>query len=272
MSPPFRLHGAGRPAPSACLVWTVVALSLATIVDGWAGQGPIPPCAGPPAPPHAELDAPLNVRVWFQSDLPKDWAPATCTGWRPRPFTVLVGAAGRFENRQGVDGVILRMASISHLTSVNYWSVTRGRWHQLFSDTAALTRPNRETRRQDFTTDELRPGATLYFWQEESSAAGSAVYRLRIRERNPERVVFAIDNVSPVTLAFLTLAETGEYEFLYLLERETPHIWRYYSLSRAGDGPVLFAESHQKSYVNRAVALFRHLAGIATNREPPAAP
>ncbi len=245
--------------------------STATPVVGSGGTGPVPPCGSAPVPPHAALDAPLNVQVWFQSELPENWTPPSCTGWQPRPFTVLVGAAGRFENRHGADGIIRRVASISRLTSIDYWSVTRGRWHQLFSDAAALTRPDREARRPDFTTDDLQPGATLYFWQEESSAAGSAVYRLRVRERTPERIVFAVDNVSPVTLALFTLAEAGEYEFLYLLERESADMWRYYSLSRAGSGPVLLAEFHEKSYVNRAVALFRYVAGRATNGEPPAA-
>lgn len=257
----------GGPPAGAWLVWTV-ALCLAGADHVWAIEEPVPPCQGPPVPPHAELDAPLNVRVWFQSSLPGDWTPPSCTGWQPRPFTVLVGAAGRFENRQGADGILRRMASISRLTSIDYWSVTRGRWRKLFSDATALTGPDRGARRSDFTADELRPGETLYFWQEESSAAGSAVYRLRIRERKPDRIVLAIDNVSPVSLAFLTLAEAGAYEFLYLLERESPGVWRYYSLSRAGDGPVLLAESHEKSYVNRAVAIFRYVAGIATDREP----
>ncbi len=265
------LYGRSGPAARACIMWSL-ALCLVTIADGRAGQGPVPPCPGPTVPPHAALNAPLHVHVWFESELAKDWTPPLCTGWQPRSFTVLVGAAGRFENRGGADEIIRRVASISDLTGVAYWSVTRGRWHRLFSDAVALTRPDREARRPDFAPDELRAGKTLYFWQEESSAAGSAVYRLHIRERSPDRIVFSIDNVSAVKLAFLTLADAGEYEFLYLLERESPHVWRYYSLSRAGDGPVLLAESHEKSYVNRAVALFRYLAGIATNRNPPAAP
>lgn len=256
--------------PGACLVWSA-ALCLAAADDGRAVQGPVPPCQGPPVPAYAELDAPLNVRVWFQSEVPEDWAPPSCTGWEPRSFTVLVGAAGRFETRHGTEGIIRRLASVSRLTTIDYWSVTRGRWHQLFSDASALAGPDREARRPDFTTEELRPGGTLYFWQEESSGAGSAVYRLRVRERTPDRLVFAIENVSPVSFALLTLAEAGAYEFLYLLERESLEVWRYYSLSRAGDGPARLATSHEKSYVNRAVALFRYLAGAPTSREPPAA-
>lgn len=263
--------GSGKTTAGLGVILSL-AVSLAATADGLAGGSPVPPCDGPAVPPYAQAGAPLNVTVWFQSDLPEDWTPPSCTGWEPRPFTVLVAAAGRFENNHGADGIIRRLASISGLTTIRYWSVTRGRWHRLFSDAAALTRPDPEARRPDFSTDELQPGKTLYFWQEESSAAGSAVYRLRVRERTPQRIVFAVENASPVTLAFLTLAEPGDYEFLYFLERESASIWRFYSLSRAGDGPVLLARAHKKSYVNRAVALFRYLAGIATSREPPAAP
>ena len=43
-------------------------------------------------------------------------------------------------------------------------------------------------------------------------------------------------------------------------------------LSRSGEGASMLTAGYEKSYVNRAAALYRALAGIKTDQEPPAAP
>ncbi len=237
-----------------------------------ARQGPIPPCEDGVLPAYAAPGAPLNVQVWFGEHLEGKWSPPPCTDWASGSVTILVASAGRFHYDGGVEALLERIGAISRLTTIRYWSVTRGRWHQLIPEAFALSTADRKSRRADFSGEELRPGRTLYFWQEESSSAGSAIYQLRVLTREPDRLVVAMENTEPVRLALLTLFEPGEYRFLYFLERESPVLWRYYSLFRAVSGPSLFANQHEKSYINRAVAVYRHLAGIQTDRDPPPAP
>jgi hypothetical protein len=69
----------------------------------------------------------------------------------------------------------------------------------------------------------------------------------------------------------ITLFPPGEAQSVYLLERESPDIWRYYSLARTGKKASSLTEGHDASLINRAVAYYRYLAGIPTDREPPAA-
>ena len=47
--------------------------------------------------------------------------------------------------------------------------------------------------------------------------------------------------------------------------------WGYYSLSGAREGAALLG-SHGSSYLNRAMAIYRHLAGLPGDQGPPAAP
>ena len=45
-----------------------------------------------------------------------------------------------------------------------------------------------------------------------------------------------------------------------------------HSRTRVGHGAKAFVQGHEASYINRAVAMFRHIAGILTDQNPPAAP
>jgi hypothetical protein len=98
------------------------------------------------------------------------------------------------------------------------------------------------------------------------------VYRLRVRETAPDRLVVETENVSSVRYLLLPLAGPGDLQALYFLERRSANEWGYYSLARTGAGTSSLTEGHEASYVNRAVALFRHLAGLPTDQGPPAAP
>src|SRR3954467_12544294 len=112
----------------------------------------------------------------------------------------------------------------------------------------------------------------LYFAQHDNRSTGDVVYRLRVREVTPDRLVVRVENVSAVCYLLIPLAGPGDLQSLYFLERRSPDEWGYYSLARTGAGASSLTEGHGASYVNRAVALFRHLACFPTDQEPPAAP
>jgi hypothetical protein len=66
------------------------------------------------------------------------------------------------------------------------------------------------------------------------------------------------------------LLKAGGLHALYVFEERSPGIWTYYSLTRIAEGSWLMS-GHDNSYVNRVVAVFRHVIGIPTDLEPPAA-
>ena len=94
---------------------------------------------------------------------------------------------------------------------------------------------------------------------------------MRVRESTDERIVIETENVAPVRWWAVTLFPPGALRTVYILEQRSTGIWSYYALTKVAGGSWLVA-GHEKSYINRVVALYRHLAGIPTDQEPPAAP
>ena len=62
-----------------------------------------------------------------------------------------------------------------------------------------------------------------------------------------------------------------ELQAIYFLERESPGTLAILQLARTGKDASSLAAGHDASAINRAVAFFRHFAGIPTDQEPPAA-
>jgi hypothetical protein len=63
----------------------------------------------------------------------------------------------------------------------------------------------------------------------------------------------------------------GEMQSIYYLDRESEDIWRYYGIVGTGKIANGLIPGNDSSSINRAVAFYRHLVGIPTNQEPPAA-
>lgn len=111
----------------------------------------------------------------------------------------------------------------------------------------------------------------MYF-QQEDNLSGKAVYRLRIGSASPDRLVFETENTSTMRYFLIPLFYPGEMQSVYFLERESQDVWRYYSIARMGKNASRLTVGHDASSVNRAVAFYRYLVGIPTDKEPPASP
>ena len=154
---------------------------------------------------------------------------------------------------------------------MRYWSTTDKAWRPLAHAAAALSSTDPKARRADFSASELTKSAQLYYWMDDSRS-GSVVNRMHVLERDAQRLVLASENVSPVQFQFLTLFEPGTMQTAEFLERRGADRWEYYSLTRIDQRASVFASANEASYINRAVARYRHIAGISTDQEPPAAP
>jgi hypothetical protein len=179
-----------------------------------------------------------------------------------------VGGSFRFDG--GMGGLLARVGAVSLLRTVQYWSTTDKKWRPLANNASALTGPDVKSRREDFAISELKKGADLYYWQDDTRS-GEAVYRLRVYENTPERAVISSENLTPIRRFFVTLFQPGALQSVIFIQHLSPDIFGVYILSRTGEGTSALAEGHAESYVNRAVALYRQLAGIKTDQEPPAA-
>ncbi len=249
----------------------LLAATLHGAVSARADAGPQLPCGGATYPPYPDVDQPPAVNAWNRGSLGRDWTPPSCTGWESPGFTTLVVAAARFRQPSGVEGLLRRLGAISQRTAIRYWTTTRKRWQPLIIGACALPGPDGEQCRNDFSPDEMMEGTTLYFRQEDN-LLGTVSYRMRIRSVSPDRLVFQTENVGTVRRLMAPMFPAGEFQSLHFLERESGDVWCYYGILRTGCGASSLTAGREASYINRMVAFYRYLAGIPTDREPPAAP
>ena len=250
----------------------VVAAILCGDVSSRADAGPQPPCGSATFPPYPDLEESPTVRVWDRAESGRDWIPPTCTGWTDSGFTTLVVTVARFRHASGVEGLLRRIGAISEHAGIRYWSTTHKRWQTLILNAHALADAAGDRRREDFSPGEMTEGKSLYY-QQEDNLSGKAIYRMRIRSAPPDRLVFDTENISAVRYLRMPIFRPGGMQSITFLDRESQDVWRYYSIMRTGkNASLLTAAGYEASSINRAVAFYRYLAGIPTDKEPPASP
>jgi hypothetical protein len=221
------------------------------------------------SPQYPPVDSPPLVR--FLEDIRVEALPIqpSCYGITlPEPGS-FVEVSGTFRSTDEASQLLSRMAKASALLGVRYWSTTDHAWRPLFSAATALTADGRP--REDFTASEIESGHNLHVSQTDTRSATPVLYRLTLKQKDSRGFVLEIVNVSPVQRWILTLYAPGALQSVYVLQRKSADLWTYYSLTTLGGGAWL-ASAHRNSYINRAVALYRHYAGIPTDEEPPPAP
>jgi hypothetical protein len=250
----------------------LLACALFFPVAGARAAGPLPPCTDLAAPAYPPVEAAPAIAVWHSAALEQiRWQPPLCTGWPAASRSNLVVAlAGSFRFEGKISDLLARAGAISRLRDVRYWSATDKKWRPLAYEASALTGPDAKSRRGDFSATDMIKDAELYY-SENDTRTGEAVYRLRVYENTPDRAVLASENITPIRRYFVTLFQPGALQSVIFLQRLPPNSVGVYTLSRTGEGTSVLADSHEESYVNRAVALYRQLAGIKTDQEPPAA-
>jgi hypothetical protein len=244
--------------------------ALACHAFAYAQPGPQPPCGVEPVPPAPSLADSPTVKFWSVAELGENWRPPACTGWTGTGFSTLVTTSARFRHPSGMEDLLRQSGAVSKLAGMRYWSTTHKRWQTLIEDAYAVTGPQGNQQRKDFTLEELKPGSVLYF-QQTDNLSGKAVFKLHILEAGEGRLVFDIANVTLMKYLFVPLFHPGEMQSIYYLDRESEDVWRYYSMARTGRNASRLTTGHEESWINRAVAFYRHVAGIPTDREPPAA-
>lgn len=239
-------------------------------MQGYAQSGPVPPCGNEPEPPYPGLTDSPAVKFWNRGSLSKGWTPPACTGWTGADFSTLSTTVARFRHASGVAGLLRRIGAISEMEGVRYWSTTHQRWQTLIVEAYAVTGPQGGQRRKDFKPDEMTQGQVLYF-QQVDNLSGKAIYRMHIAASTADRLVVDVENVSTMRYFLVPLFRPGEMQTVYFLDREPEGVWSYYSMVRTGKNASSLTTGHEASSINRAVAFYRHLAGLPTDQEPPAA-
>ena len=255
--------------------WVLPLVLFAAILCGDASSRadivPQPPCGSATYPPYPDLVNSPAVRAWDRAESGRDWTPPACTGWTEPGFTTLVVVAARFRHASGAEGLLRRIGAISEHTGIRYWSTTHMRWRTLIISAHALSDATGDRRREDFSPGEMAEGSSLYF-QQEDNLSGKAIFRMRIRSASPDRLVFDTENIGTMRYLLLPMFPPGGMQTITFLDRESQDVWRYYGITRTSRNASPMIAGNETSSINRAVAFYRFLAGIPTDKEPPAAP
>jgi hypothetical protein len=123
-------------------------------------------------------------------------------------------------------------------------------------------------RRGDFSLAELQSGHDLYFEQKDNRSTGQVVYREKVDVFDQGRVEIAVENVTDVSLFLFPLFNPGDLHSLYIMQRLSPTVWGFYSLTGVRGG--MLVSDQPASYINRAIAIYRHIVGTPTDQNPPA--
>lgn len=234
-------------------------------------QEPRPPCAGEPVPAFAPVEAPPNILVNSDSSEIADWQPPECMGWEDKQPFLLVALAGAFA-AEDTDVVVSRLADISAFGQTRYWSTSRETWRPLFEDLAALSAPEEGSRRDDFIPEDFVEGAKLHLWFNDSDPLSGVVDELHVVARSPERLVVDLTNLTPATALGMTAIPTGGLQTRISVMPVGEGALGLYVLTRGVSNVPDFVLPGDDSYVNRTAAIWRYLAGVPDDLEPPLAP
>lgn len=244
-------------------------LLVAPDISRGAGAPMMPPCGEPPVPAYAPVGQPPVTDVWSESELRRSgWSAPDCLNWGTSRTRLVAALAGQFHLDGPADELMARIGRISGLKTVRYWSVTHKAWQELVSD-AGVLEDGQGKARPDINPSELAPGRSFFYY--EVSQTGRTVYRLTVTARTPDRLVVATENVTPIRYGILTAFGPGAMQTVIFLDQRGPGLWGYYQTIRATEGASALALGSEASYVNRLAALYRYVAGIPTDQEPPLA-
>jgi hypothetical protein len=226
-------------------------------------------CLGTARPQYAALNSPPTIG-FTPATRERPTAPGASCFDNPDAPAAWLTVASFVTSADSPATLMERFGAISKLLPVQYWSTTEHKWRRMVSAATAIVSSDSRQPRADFSLPELLAPGDRYYSLTDTRSGRATVYRLRVRSPRATELTVDIVNVDPIKQWGITLYAPGGLHTLYLLQQRTSGTWSYYSITRLLPSSFL-AEGHDKSYINRAVALYRHLVGISTNTEPPAA-
>ena len=226
----------------------------------------MPPCGTEPTSPFGVLNGLPQAGIWTADELHKDnWRPAACLNWSGESKLV-TAVASRFTADHDVPS---RLGAVSAWPNIRYWSISKQRWLPLVLAASAVDTAGH--RLGDIPLAGLPAGRDSLFVERDENT-GEATYRMRVLERSNGRIVVSTENVTPITISVLTAFEPGALQTVTFVTRESGTHWSTYQISRVGSGGSSLVLRHKGSFLNRLEAVRRHLAGRATDQDPPLSP
>jgi hypothetical protein len=255
---------------------TLVLLLLALVPALAAAQAPFqgfalsPPCQGPPDPAYPRPGATPAIAAWSESDADRAaWRTTPCLQWTAGS-TRMVTALAASLRAGSLDELLARYGSLSHYSSIKYWSVMHQDWEELVRFAGVTDGPAAHYSLPDIAPAALVAGGSFYYY--EIDRVGRAIHHLTVRHRSDDSIELATENVTPIRYGVFTLFEPGALRTVTFMARRGPGEWAYYQTIGVGEGADFIAVNSPSPYINRLTAFYRYMAQIPTDSLPPAAP
>lgn len=239
--------------------------SVLTAGSGIAADGPTPPCTAgaAPAPAYAALGEAPAFAVWHGSGIA---VPGDCREVPGGKLTFALSLAARLDGSRTFDDIAARIGAVSAMKTIRYWTVSNDAWRDLIDDAAALAGPDTALRRPDFSAAEILSGRTHYVALDDNRSTGVNVFSLTAHTEGPERLIVTMTNLSSLDFGPFTIFDKSTLHAAHFIERLADGSWGYYALWSVTAEDI---GDPEKSFLNRANALYRFFARIQTDREPP---
>ena len=169
-----------------------------------------------------------------------------------------------------LDELLDRYAALSRYPSIRFWSTTNQAWEPFAASAGFVDGPEAHYSHPDLSAADFETGRTFYYY--EIDRTGRTIHRLVVHRRTQDTVELATDNVTAIRYAPFTIFEPEALKTFTSIQRLGPDAWGYYQTISAGSGSDFIAVRSPSPYINRLTALYRYMAGIPTDGQPPAAP
>ena len=176
--------------------------------------------------------------------------------------------AGTFSFDGKASDLFARLGALSAYPRIKYWSTSAKTWKPLVLEAGALKSADIGQVRSDFSSIDLIAGNVLYYFERDENV-GEVVYLLNVVEADEKRLVLASENITAVRQYGLPLFAARSVQTLQVIERLSPTEWGFYQIVFTRGGLNRFVPGHTASYLNRLAAIFRHVAGLRTDQDPP---
>jgi hypothetical protein len=241
----------------------LILLFLLAIGPAIAADGPRPPCSGDPVPAYAAPGAKPNWKSWSAVSV-----DAPCVANAQGTFDVVVALAGSFVEPGGPDRILERLGAVSSMTGIRYYSQSHGDSRQMIAKSVALRSPKVTDTGSDFAPAKMKSGEDLHYAQSDPVSGNLVVYRMRVAAPSPDSITVEVENVTPIRMLLITVFEPRALRTVHFLRQRPDGVWNYYLLTLVKGS---FAQRYSTSIENRALALFRYVAGQPTHPGEPLA-
>jgi hypothetical protein len=172
-------------------------------------------------------------------------------------------------NASSLDELLGRFGALSQYKSIRFWSVMYETWDDFVASSGFVDGPQGQQVVPDHAPADYVVGRDFYYF--ETSRAGRTIHRMTVRKRTADRIEIATENITPIRFAMATLFEPGSLQSVTFFDRRGPSEWGYFQTIGVGLGSSFITVQSTSPYINRLTAVYRYLAGIPTDRDPPAA-